>query len=541
MLRFLNLFALFATATLSILTYAQTRSAPRPHQESVYDVVIVGAGWAGLATAAELQKMGVRNFVILDENEKVGGVAGSDPSRLGDFQIEHGPHYYLSHYEQTFELFRWAGIEPEEVLVPVSTNAGTYMGGRGGEVVTYDASNPKSIYDAQTSRGLKLLYGSDALDVRMTMNRVGFEAKDLTPDRMEDWERFDNDTLEAWGERSYGNHAKKFFLEAFFDAIFFQPLEEISKMAGYWVIANTVRGDKWYSPREGVSKILQSVQSKLGRNLELRKTVVHVAKNADGIFEVLVRDNQSGAERKVRAEKVVMAVPPPVAGKMIQSSIPLSRLQRDLINSPYASSIVVNIQLERQYTQNLKSLNHLGKSLAVVYFPFSNAANGRPVAGMAVETGKIGKPLSQKQVLGVHMTHASALHHWKDSDAKIISAVLSQLNDELGLPDSQIEAWNPVITVHRIPYATSTLRLGQAGFLANFWEEQESAQLHPNQLYFAAGASFPTIEGAVDSGTRVGDLIGEEITKTSRPETSLMRREKSQCVAELRGYFRRQR
>lgn len=38
------------------------------------DVVIIGGGPAGLAAAVELHKQGVRNMIILEREEKLGGI-----------------------------------------------------------------------------------------------------------------------------------------------------------------------------------------------------------------------------------------------------------------------------------------------------------------------------------------------------------------------------------------------------------------------------------------------------------------------------------
>ncbi len=60
-------------------------SSPLPkaqQEEGVLDVVIVGAGWAGIAAAMTLQAKGIENFRILEARDYVGGGRGRSMKRL---------------------------------------------------------------------------------------------------------------------------------------------------------------------------------------------------------------------------------------------------------------------------------------------------------------------------------------------------------------------------------------------------------------------------------------------------------------------------
>jgi protoporphyrinogen oxidase len=67
-------------------------------------IVIIGAGPTGLAAGYRLRELGYRNFLMLEQREKVGGLAASETSPNG-FIYDIGGHVLFSHYEYFDKLF----------------------------------------------------------------------------------------------------------------------------------------------------------------------------------------------------------------------------------------------------------------------------------------------------------------------------------------------------------------------------------------------------------------------------------------------------
>src|SRR5689334_4379664 len=67
-------------------------------------IVIIGAGPTGLAAGYRLRGLGYRNFLMLEQREKVGGLAASETSPNG-FLYDTGGHVLFSHYEYFDKLF----------------------------------------------------------------------------------------------------------------------------------------------------------------------------------------------------------------------------------------------------------------------------------------------------------------------------------------------------------------------------------------------------------------------------------------------------
>lgn len=78
------------------------------------DVVIIGAGWAGLSAAAELAAHGVP-VTVLETARQLGGRARS-VSRNG-LQLDNGQHILLGAYRETLRLMRKVGVDIDRALL----------------------------------------------------------------------------------------------------------------------------------------------------------------------------------------------------------------------------------------------------------------------------------------------------------------------------------------------------------------------------------------------------------------------------------------
>ncbi|MBY0471432.1 FAD-dependent oxidoreductase [bacterium] len=473
------------------------------------EVAILGAGWAGLSAAVEFQENQFKDFVILEASDEAGGLAKSEPSSNGKFHADHGPQFILSHYDRTLELMRWAGIQ--NGLVEITPYSSSTFGGDD-EYLTVDNSDKWSLYYAETKGGYKLMYPNDALNVADAISDHAREMRQaerdrgrkLSPARMDDWDLFDTETVNDWGRRNYGLWPTQTMLKPFYDGIFFQPLREISKSSIMWVLQNYSRKDKWYTARDGMQEFTDAIAKKLAKNIFYSSPVSKVKKRKDGKFEVLYSRPDGSHSATLVAQKVIFALPPRIAAKLLDASVPLTPSQKEVLKTKSYSTMVVNVEVDQKYTQGLKILQYQGKSVSVVYSLSSAAQKNRPLAAFSVETGKIGKSLSGKQVFGGHMTDQSAQALWNEPDSKIIAMVHAQLEKIFDLGKGGLAAWSPKTEVFRIPDATTSMDVGQATLLKEFWIEQEDpAHTQKSGLLFATGVSFPTVEASAVSGQRV--------------------------------------
>lgn len=76
-------------------------------------IAVVGAGWAGLACAAELAAAG-RPVTVFEASRRVGGRARS--VELDGHLLDNGQHLLVGAYSETLRLMRLVGAEPERHL-----------------------------------------------------------------------------------------------------------------------------------------------------------------------------------------------------------------------------------------------------------------------------------------------------------------------------------------------------------------------------------------------------------------------------------------
>src|SRR3954469_3479424 len=70
-----------------------------------FDVVVVGAGFAGLSAAARLTRSGARVLVV-EARGRLGGRATAFPDRETGEIVDNGQHVLLGCYTETFEFLR---------------------------------------------------------------------------------------------------------------------------------------------------------------------------------------------------------------------------------------------------------------------------------------------------------------------------------------------------------------------------------------------------------------------------------------------------
>src|SRR5216110_843577 len=82
-----------------------------------YDVIIVGAGFAGLSAAVRLAGRGAR-VLVLEARARLGGRATAFTDRETGEIVDNGQHVLLGCYTETFEFLRVIGAADHVTIQP---------------------------------------------------------------------------------------------------------------------------------------------------------------------------------------------------------------------------------------------------------------------------------------------------------------------------------------------------------------------------------------------------------------------------------------
>ena len=78
------------------------------------DIVIVGAGWAGLATAVALTRAG-KSVTVFESAGQIGGRARRVPFQ--DLSVDNGQHLFIGAYHETLSIMETMGVDVSKVLL----------------------------------------------------------------------------------------------------------------------------------------------------------------------------------------------------------------------------------------------------------------------------------------------------------------------------------------------------------------------------------------------------------------------------------------
>lgn len=87
-----------------------------PGSARALDIVVVGAGWAGLAAAVTACQAGHR-VRIVELGAQPGGRGRSLPGVPPEQRLDNGQHILIGAYRATLDLMRSVGVEPDDVLL----------------------------------------------------------------------------------------------------------------------------------------------------------------------------------------------------------------------------------------------------------------------------------------------------------------------------------------------------------------------------------------------------------------------------------------
>ena len=336
-------------------------SAPREA-----DVVVVGAGLAGLSAARELLRAGLEP-VVLEARDRVGGRTLSEP--IGDgVVVELGGQWLAEGNHRMTDLAAEAGA-------PLYQN---YAGGA--DLVEISGTIRRQRGKVPPLRPLALI---DVAIARSRLDRLVGSVPVRTPWRAPRAAQHDGMSVGDWLDRNVRGKEGRSLLDLAFTTMWGAEPRDINLLHALSYIGSTGRFDNLTTTKiqdriaGGAARIAHRLATELDGRVLLKSPVAAITVRRSGV-EV---ESASGT---VRARRVIVAVPPQLAAEIrFEPRLPHAR-QMALLDLPMGSVIkacaVYSRPFWREHGLSGKALTTRGPVTAV----FDNSPPGHDVPGLLV-------------------------------------------------------------------------------------------------------------------------------------------------------------
>ncbi len=312
-----------AGAAAAAVPYARAVTADARTRTRTTDVVVVGAGLAGLTAARELVRAG-HSVVVLEARDRVGGRT-FNVSIGGGEVIDVGGEFIGPTQDHIKRLARRVGVK----WFP-SYAQGDNVYTRDGLRLTYPADTPAGIVPPDPT------YAADAVQIVSQLDQMATEVSVSNPWNASSAEDWDSQTLYSWIKEHQANPDFMRLASTATEPIFGCEPRDISLLYTLFYIAasgneqnqgtfernfNTQGGAQQDRFDGGAQLVAQRVAHRLGDRVELNAPVRRIERVRGG-----VRVHADGIT--VRAGRAIVAIPPMLAGRIVyEPKLPFLRDQ----------------------------------------------------------------------------------------------------------------------------------------------------------------------------------------------------------------------
>lgn len=297
-------------------------------------VVVVGAGYAGLAAALELDDAGI-DVVVLEANDRVGGRTFSERDS-GGVVIDHGGQWVGPTQREFLGLAERFGVE----MFP------TYLEGANIERWVDGTQRHFKIAGPEGGPGMAE-YLSAMAELDRLAQTIDLERPWGSPGAAE----LDGETVQSYLERAVAHPDARLRMALAVQSVWTVEPRDISMLHFLFYVGSAGNLDQLMEAEGcaqetrfvlGAQEAARRVAERLGGRVVLNAAVRRIEAAGDGVTVLTDRG-------PVRAERVIVAVPPS-AGKRIvyEPMLPVAR-RRWLAQSPMGDVVKIHVSYDRPF------------------------------------------------------------------------------------------------------------------------------------------------------------------------------------------------
>ena len=436
-------------------------------------VLVVGAGIAGLTAAFVLQQKGVA-VRVLESTARVGGRMTTD--LVGDRVIDRGAQFLSTGYPMLSSLVRRLGLSSEWVRTTPWTAVV-----RDGRVIRFRYDDALSSFWSGLLRPQEI----------WTLARQSVSALSTVRRPINDyagWYDVDVTDAASWYDQQFGPWMTEYLVEPMLQGFYFQSPEETSCALPRAIAGFLTQGARTSTLRGGIGRLPNTLAQHL--DVCLNQPVLTIEPQRDSVaIETLEGWTQAG--------HVILAIPAPQALQLLRST---TEAERVLLSTTYSSTLNLSLGLESGWRPPA--------ALDEVYGLLIPRLERKRIAAVAFERAKEAARTPNGHLVNVMVDGRSGAEMIAWEETRVLQEILQELDRWLPGASRAIEFHR----LYRWERAEPRSPVGRANAIAHY----RATALTDQRLLLAGDyMSMPFTEGAAESGRwaahRVLDHLGHDV------------------------------
>lgn len=427
------------------------------------NVIVVGAGWAGLAAAIELSRTG-NTVLILEASRQAGGRARS--IHFAEDIIDNGQHLFIGAYEHTLALMAQLGLVEKKIFQRHPFRLYMHQENRIIDLSLHTLRSPLNLISSLIlAKGLTLAERWAIVRVGLFLHRNDFQIKD------------DISVLSLLQQAKQPLSLIKGFWEPMALAALSTPIEHASAKVFLEVLRKTFRENRQNPDLLFAKNHLNAlvpdpaIQYLTQRGSQLRYNERVQSLYIENNFCVGVKTNTED----FLANAVILATPPTSTARLLQNIPALAPLAQQLQNFSFEAITTVYFKYAKPLTLPFPMLGFAGKTMQWIF--------DRNIADQHILSIVITGPGSHN-----HYTHPELIEILKTELGLIYPELASPIGTRVVCEKRAAFSCRVNIHEHRPPAKTAIANLMLAGDYTH--------------------TGYPaTLESAILSGVKAAQLI----------------------------------